>query len=112
MYVKCGNMEAAERMFNAVPNPDLMSWSIIISGYVQHALEDQALLFCEKMFQRGVTPDTVTFMCMLRACSHGSVVYQGRLIHFYILQSGFISDTRIVNALLDMYINCNSLKDA
>ncbi len=33
MYVKCGSMEDAWRVFNKIPSHDVVSWNIILEGH-------------------------------------------------------------------------------
>ncbi len=35
MYVKCGHMEEALRVFNKMPSHDVVSWTAMISGHVK-----------------------------------------------------------------------------
>jgi pentatricopeptide repeat protein len=35
MYAKCGSMEEAWRVFNRIPSRDVVSWSIMIFGFVK-----------------------------------------------------------------------------
>ena len=45
MYGKCGMLE----VFNAISVPDAISWTALLSGYVQHGLNNEALAFYEQM---------------------------------------------------------------
>eukprot|EP00250_Pteridium_aquilinum_P017428 c23625_g13_i1 orf=445-1455(-) len=63
------------------------------------------------MQQAGVTPDTVTFLCMLKACSRTGALAQGRLMHEKIIRFDFFSDLLVGNTLVDMYVKCGSLED-
>uniref|UniRef100_A0A7N0UQE5 Pentatricopeptide repeat-containing protein n=1 Tax=Kalanchoe fedtschenkoi TaxID=63787 RepID=A0A7N0UQE5_KALFE len=43
MYAKCGSMCDAKKTFEMIPNPDVVSWTAIISGYAQHGHAREAL---------------------------------------------------------------------
>jgi pentatricopeptide repeat protein len=36
MYVKCGSMEDAWKVFNNMPSQNVVSWNVIILGFVKH----------------------------------------------------------------------------
>ncbi|KAL5983087.1 hypothetical protein ACLOJK_017167 [Asimina triloba] len=65
MYVKCavdGSVEASMRVFDQMLMHDVMSWTAIITGYVQSGGRDKETieLFCT-MKQEGVQPYQFTF---------------------------------------------------
>lgn len=43
MYAKSGNMEAARRVFDGMPEKDIVSWSAMIQGYASNGLPKEAL---------------------------------------------------------------------
>nr|KYP58576.1 Pentatricopeptide repeat-containing protein At4g37170 family [Cajanus cajan] len=51
MYSKCGNTKVARRVFNQMPQPDLVSWTSLIVGYAQNGQPDEALHFFELLLQ-------------------------------------------------------------
>jgi pentatricopeptide repeat protein len=49
MYAKCGEIVAARRIFNEIPEKDIFSWNSIISGYAQAGYCGKAYeLFCKR----------------------------------------------------------------
>lgn len=77
MYAKCGDIDAASRVFKAIPKRNLVSWNSIIGGYARHGLASRALEEFERMTRSGVNPDQVTFVNILSACVHGGLVEEG-----------------------------------
>jgi pentatricopeptide repeat protein len=62
MYVKCGCLDDAWRLFDLMPRDDLVTWNGMISGCVQNGLLEEALgLFCD-MQESGVRTDSVTLV--------------------------------------------------
>ncbi|XP_038878297.1 pentatricopeptide repeat-containing protein At1g08070, chloroplastic-like [Benincasa hispida] len=80
MYVKCGNMEMAILIFKAIEHKDIISWSTIISGLAMNGLGNQAFGLFSLMLVHGISPDDITFLSLLSACSHGGLINQGLMV--------------------------------
>jgi pentatricopeptide repeat protein len=81
MYVKCGSMEDASRVFNKLPSLNVVSWTAMLKGYAIHGHGKEALGHFERMCEEGVEVNGVTFVCLLSACSHVGLVDEG--LHFF-----------------------------
>ncbi|WCJ31066.1 Pentatricopeptide repeat (PPR) superfamily protein [Euphorbia peplus] len=77
MYSKSGNMVNAERVFRGFPQPDLVSWTSLISGFAQSGLPEEPLKYFELLLKSGTRPDNVTFVGVLSACVHAGLVDKG-----------------------------------
>ncbi|CAK9875983.1 unnamed protein product [Sphagnum jensenii] len=77
MYAKCGSMREAWRVFDMMPLRDVVSWNALLSGFAMHGHGKEALGHFEQMCEAGVEIDGVTFVCLLSACSHAGLVYEG-----------------------------------
>ncbi|KAH9323326.1 hypothetical protein KI387_017965 [Taxus chinensis] len=60
----------------------------------------------------GVQPDQFTFASIVPACANMGALEQGMDIHQRIIDSGFLSDVVVSNALIDMYAKCGSIHKA
>ncbi|XP_059643505.1 putative pentatricopeptide repeat-containing protein At1g17630 [Cornus florida] len=78
MYTKCGSLKEGDLVFTKIDGRDSISWNSMIAGYGMHGLGENALNTFEKMIKDGYTPDEVTFVAVLSACSHAGLVVQGR----------------------------------
>nr|GEV66481.1 pentatricopeptide repeat-containing protein At3g16610 [Tanacetum cinerariifolium] len=81
MYSKCGNIIMARSVFDQMWKKDLISWNAMILGYGIHGLGLGAVSLFKDMLTVGLNPDDVTFICLLSACSHSSLVAEGK--HWY-----------------------------
>ncbi|KAL6296258.1 hypothetical protein ACE6H2_004400 [Prunus campanulata] len=88
MYIKCGRIEHAERVFKSIKEPCLATWNSMISGYSLYGLEHEALACFSEMQKQGLKPDKITFLGVLAACTHGGLVQEGRK-HFQIMREQF-----------------------
>ncbi|KAM6558474.1 hypothetical protein CsatA_027713 [Cannabis sativa] len=78
MYAKSGSIYTAASLFNEMPLRNLVSWNTMIAGYASHGYAKQALILFEQMKNAGFEPDSITFVAVLSACSHGGLVSEGR----------------------------------
>ncbi|XP_075481863.1 pentatricopeptide repeat-containing protein At3g29230-like isoform X1 [Primulina tabacum] len=91
MYGKCGSLNKAWAVFNAMERKNVVSWNTMIHGLAMHGYEQKALHLFARMKQEGCTPDKVTFVGVLSACTHAGMVKEG-ICYFY----GMKRDYRIV----------------
>eukprot|EP01018_Ginkgo_biloba_P002600 Gb_38500 [translate_table: standard] len=77
MYAKCGIIQKARDLFDRMHQRNTYSWTSIIAGYALHGCGKEALKLFEQMEKSGITPDQVTFVCVLSACCHAGLVDEG-----------------------------------
>uniref|UniRef100_A0A0E0NU97 DYW domain-containing protein n=1 Tax=Oryza rufipogon TaxID=4529 RepID=A0A0E0NU97_ORYRU len=80
MYIKCGNLDKAKRVFHTFEPKDIVMWNSMITGYAQHGLGEQALGIFHDMRLAGMSPDGITYIGALTACSYTGKVKEGREI--------------------------------
>ncbi|EPS65846.1 hypothetical protein M569_08930 [Genlisea aurea] len=78
MYTKCGNIRAAQCVFNKMKIRDVASWNILVMGYGMHGLGNKALDLFFIMCDAGFKPDAISFTGVLSACSHSGFLRQGQ----------------------------------
>ncbi|XP_021861760.1 pentatricopeptide repeat-containing protein At2g13600 [Spinacia oleracea] len=81
LYMKCGSVEDALRVFKYMVERDNVSWNSIIVGYAQNGHEIKALEMFKRMIISGEVPDHITMIGVLCACSHAGLVEEGR--HYF-----------------------------
>jgi pentatricopeptide repeat protein len=113
MYAKCGSLEKARQVFDLLPIHDVVSWNLMISGYVEHEHGEEALRCLEQMQAKGVAPDAVTFICSLKACGNTGAMEKAGEIHGEIERQGLLGTNLVIgNTLIDMYSKCGLLAKA
>ncbi|KDP31926.1 hypothetical protein JCGZ_12387 [Jatropha curcas] len=109
MYAKLGDISKAEFLFERMPNRNLLSWNVMVSGYVHNGLWDASLAaFCE-MQLCGFIPDVVSITSVLSACSKLEAILLGKSAHAFSIRMGINSSLIVSNALLTFYSDCNDL---
>lgn len=110
VYVKCGNIEDAHKMFNRMLERDVVSWTTMISGYAQGGICKDAIILFEQLQQEGTKPDNVTLVSILKACASLVALEQGQRIHAHLVYRGCEPDVLVWGSLIDMYAKCGRLK--
>eukprot|EP01018_Ginkgo_biloba_P028587 Gb_09704 [translate_table: standard] len=112
MYAKSGTMSNAQKVFKKMAERNIVSWNVMIAGYVQHGYVEEALkLLCE-MQLAGMKMDGFTFSGVLEGCASLAALENGMQIHAHIIKTGFQSELQVGSALVDMYAKSGSLVDA
>ncbi|XP_027344338.1 pentatricopeptide repeat-containing protein At5g27110 [Abrus precatorius] len=112
LYFKCGKVALAENIFKLIPKPKVVSWNVMISGYVAEGKCFEALSLFSEMRKSYVEPDAVTFTSVLAACSQLAALEKGKEIHNLIIERNLDSTEVVMGALLDMYSKCGAVYKA
>lgn len=102
VYGKCGCLVYARNVFDEMPNRDLVSWTSMISAYVNGGDAVCALDLYEGM-RRELEPNSVTVMVMLQACCVTRNLVLGRLLQCHVVKNGLLFDIGLQNSFLRMY---------
>ncbi|CAM6092735.1 unnamed protein product [Calypogeia fissa] len=112
MYAKCGSIKDAWRVFDNMPDRNVVSWSTMIQGFVNCGQGQKALELYRQMKEEGVEPNSVTLVGVLNACASIGALEEGRRVHDQITKRPWECDAFVVSSLIDMYAKCGSLEDA
>jgi len=108
MFVRCGDMLSAEKLFNMMPKHDLVSWNTIITGFVQHGQSPVAFDYFKRM---DIKPNKITFIGILNACASPDALREGRRLHALITEAQCDTDVLVGTGLMSMYTKCGSIED-
>ncbi|GAB4841647.1 hypothetical protein Ancab_022362 [Ancistrocladus abbreviatus] len=111
-YGECGNIGYASRVFNFIQKKDVVSWTCMISAYVDNGLANEALSLYSPMQENGVEPDSVTMVSLLGAAASLSALKKGIEIHGFLVRRGFVLEGSIISSLVNMYACCGTLEDS
>lgn len=112
MYAKLGNLNTAQEILRRLPEDDVVSWTAMIVGFVQHGMFGEALELFEEMENQGIQSDNIGFSSAISACAGIQALNQGRQIHAQSYISGFSDDLSIGNALISLYARCGRIQEA
>ncbi|XP_010258195.1 PREDICTED: putative pentatricopeptide repeat-containing protein At1g69350, mitochondrial [Nelumbo nucifera] len=112
MYGERGNLDAARMIFDGMPMRDVVSWSSIISCYVQCDQAQEGLEMFKRMISEGLQPDTVTMLSVTQACTDLGFPILARSVHGYVVRRGMEKDESLENSLIVMYSKCCDFNSA
>ncbi|KAK6119445.1 hypothetical protein DH2020_046813 [Rehmannia glutinosa] len=78
MYLKCGLTEEAEKLFSKMLVKNVVSYTVMITGYGKHGLGKKAVQLFGKLQMEKIEPDLVTYLAVLSACSHSGLVEESQ----------------------------------
>eukprot|EP01018_Ginkgo_biloba_P028506 Gb_30190 [translate_table: standard] len=110
MYAKCGSIENARLLFDQMYQRNVVSWNAIIAAYAQQGRANDALKLFRRMQLARVEANTVTVLNVLPAFSGKSSLKHAKEIHEHVIKSGFESDVFVGNALVAMYVKCETIE--
>uniref|UniRef100_A0ACD5TIE5 Uncharacterized protein n=1 Tax=Avena sativa TaxID=4498 RepID=A0ACD5TIE5_AVESA len=103
MYVKCGRLEDAMRVFERMEQRDVSSWNAVLSGLVELGRHEEAFELFGDMRTDGVAADRFSLSALLTAAAEGCSLSQGAAVHALSLKSGLEVDLSVGNALIGFY---------
>ena len=102
MYVKLGDIEDAERVFECMDN-HVGCWNAMIGGYAQCGYGFESLMAVPLKQYKGIPMDAFTFINALKGCLIVGNLNFGRQIHGLIIQNEVAFSTAVMNSLMDMH---------
>ncbi|KAK7343656.1 hypothetical protein VNO77_12566 [Canavalia gladiata] len=109
VYSICGDTVGAGKVFDGMLVRDVVSWTGLISGFVKAGLFNDAIALFLRM---DVEPNVATFVSILGACGKLGYLNLGKGIHGLVLKCPYGKELAVCNAVLDMYMKCESVTDA
>ncbi|CAN1841384.1 Pentatricopeptide repeat-containing protein At5g43790 [Linum perenne] len=113
LYSKSGRVDFARQVFDQLPQRDILCYNAMIGGLAIHGYGLQALGLYETMELEGLTPDSVTFIVAMSACSHSGLVDRGHKIFESIKEvHGIEPAVEHYGCVVDLLIRAGRLKEA
>lgn len=108
-----GEIKEALDFFHQMEDPDVVSWTTVISGLTQSGFYSEALeLFRKMMMSTKISPNVFTFSSALKACGRLADLEQGRTVHACLLKHGPVGDGYTASSIMDMYASCGALEES
>ncbi|XP_057778180.1 putative pentatricopeptide repeat-containing protein At5g08490 isoform X2 [Salvia miltiorrhiza] len=80
VYSKCGNINAAYKLYQSTRWKDLVVFTAMVGGFAMHGMGKEAIRVFEFMLECGIKPDHVVITAVLSACRHAGLINEGLLV--------------------------------
>ncbi|KAK9086080.1 hypothetical protein Sjap_026491 [Stephania japonica] len=114
MYAKCGGLDDALKIFEGLPQKNIVSWNTIISALAAHGRANDALSLIKHMVEddKTVRPNEITIVGVLSACVHAGLVDEG--YRWFNLMSSFGLTPKIehYSCMVDLLARAGRLVEA
>ncbi|KAF8390638.1 hypothetical protein HHK36_025165 [Tetracentron sinense] len=107
-----GNVDDAHRLFEEVPERNLLIWTTMVSGYAQNFCSNEALVLFDQMIVEGLEPNGATLASVLSACARSGCLDLGEQIHVFIEEKGIEVEVILGTALVHMYAKNGAISKA
>ncbi|XP_015694592.2 pentatricopeptide repeat-containing protein At2g46050, mitochondrial-like [Oryza brachyantha] len=112
-YGKNGFVHEAKRAFGLIHNPDLVTWSSMVSSFAYLGLAKSAIHLFDRMVQQGIHADGIAFLGALSACSHAGLIEDGFKYFLLMVRDYKIDPTpQHLACLVDLLGRAGRIKDA
>ncbi|XP_042520719.1 pentatricopeptide repeat-containing protein At4g18840 [Macadamia integrifolia] len=113
MYSKCGNVDKALEVFSNSLRKDISTWNSMISGLSIHGCGEDALRVFSEMLAEGYSPNEITFVGVLSACSRAGLLEEGRSVFDFMVHVHGIEPSIVhYGCLVDLLGRAGLLEEA
>ncbi|KAL2470963.1 Pentatricopeptide repeat-containing protein [Abeliophyllum distichum] len=103
VYANFGSIGSARTLFDQLHQKDVVAWSVMIAAYTQSGQPGDAFDTLRQMHLANQKPNETIYVGLLRSCSFMAEQEIGESIHTNVTKAGYLSNTFLTSALIDMY---------
>ncbi|WOL00691.1 hypothetical protein Cni_G09404 [Canna indica] len=111
-FINSSHIQEALSLFESIKKPDTFLWNLMIRGYANTELYEEAMDIYRQMQDAGVWADHFTFPFVIKSFANSSSYEDGLKLHGKLFKIGLDSDIFICNSLIAMYVKFGLLEDA
>ncbi|XP_023546468.1 pentatricopeptide repeat-containing protein At5g39350-like [Cucurbita pepo subsp. pepo] len=109
MYCKTGDVVSARWIFDTMPSRNLVSWNVMISGYVQNGFRVETLHLFRMLVTNEGGFDSNTVVSLLQLCSRTADLDGGKIVHGCVYRRELDLNLILSTAIVDLYAKCGCL---
>ncbi|XP_019100248.1 PREDICTED: pentatricopeptide repeat-containing protein At3g50420-like [Camelina sativa] len=113
MYVRCGCLEQARKVFDKMPQRNVVSYNALYSAYSRNPdYGSFAFSLINHMASDSLKPSSSTFTSLVQVCTVLQDVLMGSSLHSKIIKLGYLDNVVVQTSVLGMYSSCGDLESA
>ncbi|RZB53208.1 Pentatricopeptide repeat-containing protein, chloroplastic [Glycine soja] len=112
-YFKCGKVMLACRVFEEIPERDIVVWGAMLAGFAHNRLQREVLEYVRWMVEEGVKLSSVVMTIVIPVIWEVCLRRLGQEFHAYVVKTKSYSKlVPVQSALIDMYCKCGGMISA
>lgn len=112
MYSSCGDLDAAEKVYNNLAYKDVRCLNLTISEYGKAGYGEEAIGVFLHLLGSGLEPNSYTFTNVISACNGDIDVRIVTALHGICIKCGCGDEISVGNALVSAYLKYGMVKEA
>ncbi|XP_022864329.1 pentatricopeptide repeat-containing protein At4g22760, partial [Olea europaea var. sylvestris] len=112
LYVKCGSIDKAYKLFHGLRKKDLVAYTAMILGCGINGMAEDAIKLFEEMMDSEINPNLVTFTGILTAYNHVGLVEEGYHCFTSMKKYGLIASVDHYAIVVDLLGRAGRLEEA
>ncbi|KAL3527130.1 hypothetical protein ACH5RR_011786 [Cinchona calisaya] len=112
MYNKCNKLNYGLQLFIMMSTKDVVSWTTLITTYVQMGEEHLGIQTFLRMRESAVSPNGFTFSAIISGCANLLKLDWGKQLHAHVFHLGLSDYLSVANSLITIYSKCGRLDSA
>ncbi|CAA6662501.1 unnamed protein product [Spirodela intermedia] len=96
-------MEKVRKLFEGMPQRDVVSWNTVIAGNAQNGFHSDAIAMLREMSRGGMKLDSFTLSSVLPIFAEQAAVNRAAEVHGYAIRRGLDGDVFVESSLIDAY---------
>ncbi|XP_062097998.1 pentatricopeptide repeat-containing protein At4g39530 [Humulus lupulus] len=112
-FSKSNCLHDARKLFDKMPNRNSITWTTLVSMYVQQGFYEEALvLFLEFRRSCDWKASEHVLASIIRGCTQWGWVGQGCQVHGFVIKTGFEQEVYVGTSLIDFYAKQGDIEEA
>ncbi|CAN7110427.1 unnamed protein product [Brassica rapa subsp. narinosa] len=103
MYACCGKIVEARKVFDEMPQRDVVTWNTMIERYCRCGFLEEAFKLFEEMKCSTVMPDEMILCNIVSACARSGNARYNSAIYEFLKENDVRMDAHLLTALVTMY---------
>lgn len=103
MYGKCGILKDADKVFDAMPEKNVIAWNSMITVYAQNGKNEEAIKLFRNMRFQCVDPSQVTLSGFFSTCANLEAIMEGKQGHALAVLMGLELGNILGSSIMNFY---------
>ncbi|GAB4837373.1 hypothetical protein Ancab_002250 [Ancistrocladus abbreviatus] len=113
LYVKCGHLFEARKLFNQIEQKYVTSWTALVLGYAQEGDLLEAMELFRQLREGGnQLVDGFLLSGLIGVFADFAFIQQGKQLHSYAIKVPSGLHLSVANSIVDMYLKCGLVEEA